>query len=334
MSLTSAIASASALAMKKSILPLSILLTLGLVGCFPADTRSNAPNNLPSNEGDVANRSPSTLETPDSPDPDLELVIETTEIYCPKQAEEAIGESIRRTAFLTTDNFQIYICLDSADAMYYYGVERENPGNSIILPVEMYQGTYIAKNADTRYQVDENNLAVYQGETRILFEDVIESQFTEYPAANVYPVKVAADGFGEIKIGMTVEEASKVSGQTFVTLEGVRPQLGRGCNYIKPENAPEGLTLMVIGRTITRMDITENTILTQAGVKVGDREKKIKSLYPNIKVSPAKYDPKGAYLTHDSGDGDYAIVFETDGQQVTRFRAGRKPEVEWVEGCG
>jgi hypothetical protein len=30
----------------------------------------------------------------------------------------------------------------------------------------------------------------------------------------------------------------------------------------------------------------------------------------------------------------FRIVFETDGQRVTRFRAGRLPAVQYVEGCG
>jgi hypothetical protein len=32
-------------------------------------------------------------------------------------------------------------------------------------------------------------------------------------------------------------------------------------------------------------------------------------------------------------DTTHRIVFETDGQNVTLFRSGRMPEVEWVEGC-
>jgi hypothetical protein len=36
----------------------------------------------------------------------------------------------------------------------------------------------------------------------------------------------------------------------------------------------------------------------------------------------------------DSASAGKAIVFETDGKRVTMFRAGRMPEVEWVEGCG
>jgi hypothetical protein len=36
----------------------------------------------------------------------------------------------------------------------------------------------------------------------------------------------------------------------------------------------------------------------------------------------------------DSASAGKALVFETDGKHVTMFRAGRLPEVKWVEGCG
>jgi hypothetical protein len=37
----------------------------------------------------------------------------------------------------------------------------------------------------------------------------------------------------------------------------------------------------------------------------------------------------------DSAAAGKEIVFETDGShKVIMFRAGRVPEVEWVEGCG
>jgi hypothetical protein len=35
----------------------------------------------------------------------------------------------------------------------------------------------------------------------------------------------------------------------------------------------------------------------------------------------------------DSASAGKAIVFETNGKTVTNFRAGRLPEVKWVEGC-
>ena len=54
-----------------------------------------------------------------------------------------------------------------------------------------------------------------------------------------------------------------------------------------------------------------------------------------VQVQPHKYTgPEGHYLvvTHPR-DTLFLIIFETDGRHVTRFRAGRKPAVQYVEGC-
>jgi hypothetical protein len=34
------------------------------------------------------------------------------------------------------------------------------------------------------------------------------------------------------------------------------------------------------------------------------------------------------------GGGNNRIVFETDGKKVVKYRSGRLPAVEYVEGCG
>lgn len=80
-----------------------------------------------------------------------------------------------------------------------------------------------------------------------------------------------------------------------------------------------------------------NQITTFKGAKIGDTEAQIKSLYPGqIQVTPHKYVQNGHYLTFipkDRSDRNYRLVFETDGKLVTEFRAGKLPEVEYVEGC-
>lgn len=62
----------------------------------------------------------------------------------------------------------------------------------------------------------------------------------------------------------------------------------------------------------------------------------VETAYPGQVASmPHKYVQNGQYLiVTPSGGGGFRIVFETDGQQVTAIRAGRTPEVEWVERCG
>ena len=37
--------------------------------------------------------------------------------------------------------------------------------------------------------------------------------------------------------------------------------------------------------------------------------------------------------TRATADSAYRLIFETDGQRVTEYRAGLLPAVEWVEGC-
>ena len=56
---------------------------------------------------------------------------------------------------------------------------------------------------------------------------------------------------------------------------------------------------------------------------------------PAAKVEPHKYtDGPCVVLTPAAAAGGvYRIVFETDGRRVTRYRAGTRPRVEYVEGC-
>lgn len=71
--------------------------------------------------------------------------------------------------------------------------------------------------------------------------------------------------------------------------------------------------------------------------KVGDTEAQVKDFYANrLKIEPHKYHKGGNYLVFvpkDSKDQAYRMIFETNGTVVTKYRAGRLPEVELVEGC-
>lgn len=150
--------------------------------------------------------------------------------------------------------------------------------------------------------------------------------------------KVFADGFGRAKVGMTVKEARNASGTRLVALNGGQIQ-NRGCFYVKPQGGPQGVELMLTDGKISRVDVVKNKqITTVSGAKIGDTEARIKSLYPGqIKVTPHKYISGGHYLTFTSKYPlykNYRVVFETDGQRVTQYRAGKLPEVEFIERCG
>lgn len=163
-------------------------------------------------------------------------------------------------------------------------------------------------------------------------------------AANNTPTKItnqsklAINGIGSIRVGMTVAEAAKASGTKLVK-SGSAP-LDPNCDYVRPQGSPKGIGFMVTNGRIARVDVYDNkSITTLSGAKIGDTEARIKALYPGqIKVSPHEYTGYmgGHYLTFvpkDKSDGNYRLVFETDGKRVVNFRAGKLPEVEYVEGC-
>jgi len=146
--------------------------------------------------------------------------------------------------------------------------------------------------------------------------------------------KVAIDGIGPIRVGMTVQQA-EASARTRLLSEGSKLE---NCWYVKPQGGSRDISFMVIEGQIARVDIYGNSrITTVRGAKIGDSEDRIKSLYPGqIRVTPHEYVQGGHYLTfvpRDASDRQYRLVFETDGRRVKHIRAGRLPEVEYVEGC-
>ena len=131
---------------------------------------------------------------------------------------------------------------------------------------------------------------------------------------------------------MSVVEAEKVLG---VKLKMLGEPEG-DCAYAEPVGAHAGLGFMVIGNAIARLDVQITTaIATDTGAKVGDTEQRVLELYKGrTRVEPHHYTgPEGHYVLVLGKDGKAQIVFETDGGKVVSYRAGRQPEVEWVEGC-
>jgi hypothetical protein len=139
-------------------------------------------------------------------------------------------------------------------------------------------------------------------------------------------------GIGKLRAGMTVTEAGSV-------FPGFRVPVRRNrnaCMYATADSLPAGVRVMVEQQRVARIDVFEGAVQTAKGARIGDSEERIKRLYPNqVTVSPHKY-TDGNYLTvvpTDAADSAYRIVFETDGRRVLRYRAGTRPQVEYVEGC-
>lgn len=142
--------------------------------------------------------------------------------------------------------------------------------------------------------------------------------------------EVTPAGIGQLKAGMSLDEVKIISRDNLVI-----PAKLEECDYIKPKTEPKGVMIMVEKGEVARVDVISGAVATAEGAKIGDSEERIKSLYPGqVEVQPHKY-TSGHYLvvTPTSG-GNNRLIFETDGKKVLRYRSGRLPAVQYVEGCG
>ena len=141
------------------------------------------------------------------------------------------------------------------------------------------------------------------------------------------------DGLGQIQIGMTLDDAVNMG------LLNENPNMNTRCDFVFPAvgaGIPDGVSAMVVKGKVVRIDVDTGAVTTEDGAKIGDTEDRVKSIYGDeLKVEPHKIISGGHYLVvlGDSASAGKALVFETDGQHVSSFRAGKLPEVKWMEGC-
>jgi hypothetical protein len=91
--------------------------------------------------------------------------------------------------------------------------------------------------------------------------------------------KLALNGIGSIRVGMTVDEASQSAGIKLT--RRVNSGLDEyECSYVEPKGEPKGISLMVTKGRIARVDIDSKRITTIKGARIGDSEDRIISLYP------------------------------------------------------
>lgn len=155
------------------------------------------------------------------------------------------------------------------------------------------------------------------------------------PADSLENWMLSADAYGPLRVGMTKQAIATLVPGTFSVPSPTEPG---GCGYAVWDSVPPGMRLMFAGDTLVRVEADSASTATLLGARVGDSAARIDSLYgPNVRRMPHKY-TSGQYLIAFSRppvDTLYRVVFETDSAsgKVTKMRAGRLPEAEWVEGC-
>jgi hypothetical protein len=96
--------------------------------------------------------------------------------------------------------------------------------------------------------------------------------------------------------------------------------------------------LMVEGGKVGRVDVDSGSIATASGIHIGSTRADVRRAYQgHIRPGPAPYggerDSDLVFVPGDAADSLFRIVFELDGDTVTRFRAGMLPQIAYIEGC-
>jgi hypothetical protein len=147
--------------------------------------------------------------------------------------------------------------------------------------------------------------------------------------------RVTMVGIGPVEEGMSLSEATRVTGQTFAidpsSFIGGEP--GVGCGYARAEGF-SGASFMVNGDVIVRVDVADRGIKTVSGIGIGSTEAEVKATYDGVTVEGHAYTPGWHYLMFEApGDHDHLLLFETDGTTVRNFRSGLRNPVLGTEGC-
>ena len=229
----------------------------------------------------------------------------------PPPVEPSPGASTINARF-TCDKLTVSVSFESSEPSR---AVLSMPGRTMTLPqVVAASGARYSDGTTTFWNKGREATFELDGRSRHCVEAAAPASWT-----------ASAGQVGPVRIGMTAVEAEMAIGTPFAAASGE-------CVYRKSPAVPMGVLLMEVDGRIVRADITGPGVSTAEGIGVGTAAARVREAYgAAVTASPHKY-TSGQYLTL-APDADHRVVFETDGERVTRYRIGRLPQVEWVEGC-
>lgn len=145
------------------------------------------------------------------------------------------------------------------------------------------------------------------------------------------------DGYGDVRFGMDAAQVRAGWGGQLDGAPADGPDGADACYYLRPKWAAEDRSFgfMMEAGKLVRYDSTNPKELAPGGGRVGMPAGDITTVYAgHVEAQPHKYEEGAQYLrvTQDGQAG--VLVFETDASgQVTRWRVGLPPQVDYVEGC-
>lgn len=157
---------------------------------------------------------------------------------------------------------------------------------------------------------------------------------------------LTAEGFGPLRIGMSLAEVEKALGKDSdpQAVGGPDPE---SCDQFRPERAPQGMLVMIEEGRLTSISLIEGSkVRTGRGLGLGATAAEVRAAHGEaLRAGPHKYEEAPAeYLTvwaKDAPKGEQynmaptarGIVYEVGSKgRVQAIHAGG-PSIQYVEGC-
>ena len=152
--------------------------------------------------------------------------------------------------------------------------------------------------------------------------------------------KLTAQGFGSLRIGMTLAQVEAAMGPD-ADPDAVGGPDPASCDMFRPNRAPEGLLVMVQDGVLTSVWVSRNASLeTDRALNVGDPASEVRRVYgATVMAEPHKYQAAPAeYLTvwstaDHAGPAARGIKYEIGQDGRVQSIAAGGPSIQYVEGC-
>jgi hypothetical protein len=144
--------------------------------------------------------------------------------------------------------------------------------------------------------------------------------------------RITQNGLGSIRLGMTVDQAQRRTGQRIENNLFTPGDDSCGIAQLFPKSV--GVNMQTTKSRIWVINVSEPGISTRSGVEVGDTVAALRRAYGSrLHSEPNKYTPKARDYWVTFPRNRKLKFFTSARRVVTQISSGRKPEVDFVEGC-
>jgi hypothetical protein len=144
--------------------------------------------------------------------------------------------------------------------------------------------------------------------------------------------RLTQNGLGSMRLGMSVDQAQRRTGQRIVNNVFTPGDDSCGIAQLYPESL--GVNMQTTNSRIWVINVSQPGISTRAGIQLGDTVRDLRRAYRSrLHSEPNKYTPKARDYWVSFPHRRKIKFYTSPGRVITQISAGRKPEIDFVEGC-